>query len=108
MYAIIEDSGVQYKVTSGDVIDIERPAEDHDKLVAARSISFDRVLLVAGNGSAKIGKPLLAGASVSGEILDSIKDKKLVIEKYSRRKRSHVRKGHRQKYLRVKIGDIKA
>jgi large subunit ribosomal protein L21 len=108
MYAIIEDSGVQFKVTSGDVIDIERPMEDHAKIVDARSITFDRVLLVAGDGSAKIGTPLLAGATVTAEVLDSIKDKKLVIEKYSRRKRSHVRKGHRQKYLRVKIGDIKA
>ena len=108
MYAIIEDSGVQSKVTSGDVIDVERPAEDHAKLVDARSITFDRVLLIAGDGSARIGKPLLVGASVAGEVLDSIKDKKLVVEKYTRRKRSHVRKGHRQKYLRVKIGEIKA
>jgi large subunit ribosomal protein L21 len=106
MYAIIEDSGTQFKVTSGDVIRIDRPVEDHQKLVDARTIKFDRVLLVGGD-NAKIGAPLVAGAVVEGEVLRGMKAKKVIIEKHNRRKRFHRRKGHRQNYIEVKIGDIK-
>ena len=60
MYAIIEDSGTQFKVTSGDRIRIDRPLGEEIK-----SVTFDKVLLVAGEGSPKIGLPLVAGATVT-------------------------------------------
>lgn len=109
MYAIIEDSGTQFKVTSGDVIRIDRPVEDFEKLLDARNIKFDKVLLVGGgeNGAGnKLGAPLVAGVTVSGEVLRAVKGKKVIIEKHNRRKRYHRRKGHRQNYLEVKIGEI--
>ncbi len=54
MYAIIEDSGTQFKVTSGDVIRIDRPLEDHQKAGRWQDDQFDRVLLVSGEGEPKI------------------------------------------------------
>ena len=107
MYAIIEDSGTQFKVTSGDVIRIDRPMEDHQALVDARTIKFDRVLLVGGGDSNQLGAPLIGGAVVEGEVLRAMKAKIVIIEKHNRRKRYHRRKGHRQNYIEVKIGDIK-
>ena len=107
MYAIIEDSGTQFKVTSGDVIRIDRPLDDHQGLVDARTIRFDKVLLVGGGDNNKLGAPLVAGAVVEGEVLRAMKSKKVVVEKHNRRKRYHRRKGHRQNYIEVKIGDIK-
>jgi large subunit ribosomal protein L21 len=107
MYAIIEDSGTQFKVTSGDLIRIDRPLTDHQGLVDARTIKFDRVLFVGGNDSPTLGAPLVAGAIVEGEVLRAMKAKKVIIEKHNRRKRYHRRKGHRQNYIEVKIGDIK-
>ena len=107
MYAIIEDSGTQFKVTSGDVIRIDRPLDDHQGLVDARTIRFDKVLLVGGGDSTKLGAPLVAGAIVEGEVLRAMKSKKVVVEKHNRRKRYHRRKGHRQNYLEVKIGEFK-
>lgn len=106
MYAIIEDSGTQFKVTSGDVIRIDRPLEDHEKLVQGKTIKFDRVLLVGGDGSPKVGAPLVSGVAVTGEVVRSLRDKKIIVEKYNRRKRYHRKQGHRQNYLEVKVTSI--
>ncbi|HMN95415.1 MAG TPA: 50S ribosomal protein L21 [Phycisphaerales bacterium] len=104
MYAIIEDSGTQIKVVSGDVLAIDfRPAQPGDAL------TFDRVLLIGvdgGGGAAKIGTPYLAGASVKAEVIEPFLDDKVVSVKYARRKGSRVKKGHRQPYLKVRIGEI--
>jgi large subunit ribosomal protein L21 len=103
MYAIIEDSGTQFKVTSGDRIRIDRPYDDNEK-----TLQFDRVLLVAGDGSTKIGTPLLSGATVTAEVLGPVKGKKIDIQKYKRRKGYHKKIGHRQHYTEVKITAINA
>ena len=101
MYAIIEDSGTQFKVTSGDRINIDRHVAEDEK-----TVTFDRVLLVAGEGSPKLGAPVLAGATVTAEVLGEHKGPKIDIQKYKRRKGYHKKIGHRQRYLRVKITGI--
>lgn len=103
MYAIIEDSGKQFKVTGGDVIRIDRKVEE-----GTDSVTFDRVLLVGGEGPAKIGAPILTGATVSAEVLGAVKGKKILNVKYKRRKGFHRTVGHRQKYTEVKITVINA
>jgi large subunit ribosomal protein L21 len=103
MYAVIEDSGQQIKVSEGDVIQVDpRPlAED------AVNIDFDRVMLISdGEGEPKIGQPLLDGATVRGEIVEEGRGEKVDVVKFKRRttyKRWH---GHRQPYLSVKITKI--
>ena len=106
MYAVIEDSGTQFKVTGGDVIRIDRQQPEDGNW--PESITFDRVLFVGGDGSSKIGAPILDGVTVTAEVLGEVKGKKLRVAKYKRRKGYHVETGHRQKYLQVKIGEIKA
>ena len=103
MYAIIEDGGRQYKVTSGDRIRIDRKAPEGEK-----SVQFDRVLLVGGEGSPKIGSPLVSGATVTADILGPVKGPKIDIQKYKRRKGYHKKIGHRQQYLEVRISAINA
>ena len=103
MYAIIEEGGRQYKVTSGDTILIDREAREGEK-----SITFDRVLLVGGEGEPRIGLPAVANATVSAEVVGEEKGDKIDIQKYKRRKGYHKKIGHRQRYLRVKIIGIKA
>ena len=102
MYAIIEEGGRQYKVTSGDTILIDREAKEDEK-----SITFDRVLLVGGEGEPKIGLPTVANASVTADVIGEAKGDKIDIQKYKRRKGYHRKIGHRQRYLQVKITDIK-
>ena len=101
MYAIIEEAGRQHKVTAGDTLLIDRQIGENEK-----TIKFDRVLLVGGQGEPKIGLPALANASVSADVIGEEKGKKIDIQKYKRRKGYHKKIGHRQRYLQVKITGI--
>jgi large subunit ribosomal protein L21 len=100
MYAIIEDGGRQHKVTSGDTILIDRKVGDDEK-----SVTFDRVLLVGGEGEPKIGAPL-GGATVVADVLGAAKGPKVRTVKYKRRKGFHKTIGHRQKYTSVRVTAI--
>ena len=101
MYAIIDESGKQFKVTGGDRIRIDRQLTEDVK-----TVTFDRVLLVGGAGDAKVGAPLVAGATVTADVLGAVKGKKVVTVKYRRRKGFAKKIGHRQKYTEVKITGI--
>ncbi len=101
MYAIIEEGGKQFKVTSGDTIQIDRPMEGDQK-----NLTFDRVLLVAGEGQPKVGAPLVSGATVTADVIGPAKGPKVRTVKYKRRKGYHKTIGHRQKYTAVKVTGI--
>ena len=101
MYAIIEEAGRQHKVTAGDTILIDRQVGEGEK-----TIKFDRVLLVGGEGEPKIGLPAVANATVSADVIGEEKGKKIDLQKYKRRKGYHKKIGHRQRYTRVKITGI--
>jgi len=108
MYAIIEDSGTQIKASVGDVLTLdirELPEKD-------TSVTFDRVLLIGGEGSggdAKIGLPYVDGATVIAEIIErEFKGKKIDVIKYKRRKGYKRKQGHRQRYMKVKVSAINA
>jgi large subunit ribosomal protein L21 len=104
MYAIIATDGRQYKVQSGDEIqiDLREDAKEGDQ------VTFDRVLLVAGGDIVKVGAPAVAGASVAAEVLAQELGEKLYIQKMRRRKNYRRRTGHRQMYTRVRIAAINA
>lgn len=100
MYAIIEDSGRQFKVAEGERIDVDLRAAK-----AGDAIQFDKVLFVAGEPP-RIGAPYVEGAKVLGAVEQEIKARKVVSYKYQRREPYHRKVGHRQQYLRVKITQI--
>jgi len=101
MYAIIEEGGRQHKVTGGDTIQIDRQVAPEEK-----SVTFERVLLVAGEGEPRVGTPLVAGATVTAEVLGPVKGPKIRTVKYKRRKGYHKTIGHRQKMLSVRVTAI--
>jgi large subunit ribosomal protein L21 len=103
-YAIIQTGGRQFRVQSGDVIDVELLGVE-----AGQKTVFNEVLLAADDACVKIGSPLLAGASVTAEVIEGErKAPKVVSYKFKRRKGYHRTVGHRQKLTRVKVGEIKA
>ena len=109
MYAVIEQGGKQYKVTEGDILNIELTEIDDD----ARTIDLDKVLFVSDGTTSKIGSPYLPGAKVVASfktVADEsvIKGKKLYPMYFRRRKDSRKRIGHRQKYMVVTIDKIVA
>ena len=101
MYAIIDQNGKQYKVSSGDRLKLDTPVDEETK-----TLTFDRVLLVGGEGDAKIGTPVVAGATVTADVIGVVKGKKVVTQKYARRKGYHKKIGHRQIFTEVKITAI--
>ncbi|MEX2386381.1 MAG: 50S ribosomal protein L21, partial [Phycisphaeraceae bacterium] len=108
MYAIIEDSGTQIKVSEGDVIRIDL-RDLPDGAGEVPSVTFDRVLLVGGEGvEAKVGTPVLDGAKVTADVLNEDVSDKVDIYKFKRRKNYRRHKGHRQHYIQVKITAINA
>jgi large subunit ribosomal protein L21 len=108
MYAVIATGGKQYRVQEGDTIKIERLNGDQGKAREGGDVEFDQVLLVGEGENVKIGSPTVAGAKVSGEIVDVGRGEKLTIYKYRRRKGYRRKTGHRQPFTAVKITGIEA
>jgi len=105
MYAVIETGGKQYRVEPGDVIDVELTTVSGKKV---QKVKFDRVLLVADDKKVKVGTPIVAGAEVTGVLVDEVRGPKVRVFKMKRRKGYRRTRGHRQDLLRVKIDAIKA
>ncbi len=103
MYAIFENGSHQFRVQEGDRITIDRRDGE-----AGTEIVFDKVLLVAGTDGASIGTPLVSGARVVGKIVDQYRGKKIIIQKFRRRKNYRRRRGHRQSWTDVQITRVEA
>ena len=109
MYAVIEQGGKQYKVSQGDSLDIELT----DVALDAKTLEISKVLLVGEGSTVKIGTPYIKDAKVIASFKTTaqdavIKGVKLYPTYFRRRKSSHKRIGHRQKYLRVTIDKIES
>lgn len=101
MFAVVETGGKQYRVSPGEELRIERL--DGSK---GDTVTFDRVLLVGGEGEARVGTPIVDGAKVTGSVVHQGRHKKIVVFKYKKRKRYRVKTGHRQPYTLVRINTI--
>ncbi len=101
MYAIIQTGGKQYRVSPGDVLRVERlPGERGDEVV------LDRVLIVNDGQEIKVGAPLVANATVKGQIVGQGKAKKILVFKKKRRKDYKRTQGHRQLFTALQIQEI--
>jgi len=101
MYAVIETGGKQYRVEVGTELEVELLDVEPGK-----TITIDRVLLVADGDDSTIGRPLVADASVSAEVVTQTRGPKLISFKYRPKARSRVKKGHRQELTVLRIADI--
>lgn len=102
MYAIIKTGGKQYVAEEGKVISIEKLDVEE-----GAEVTFDEVLLVSGD-DVKIGAPNVAGAKVTGKVLEQGKERKIRIFKYKAKSNYRRRQGHRQPFTKVKIEKIEA
>ena len=101
MYAVIETGGKQYRVEVGTELEVELLDVEPGK-----TITLDRVLLVADGDDAAIGRPLVDDAAVSAEVVRQARGEKLISFKYRPKARSRVKKGHRQELTVLRISDI--
>lgn len=98
MFAVLKTGGKQYKVTSGDVLRVEKLDAQ-----AGDQVQFNEILMVGDT----VGTPLVDGAGVQAEVIDQIKGPKTI--NFVKRRRKHGsqrKKGHRQQLTLVRIGDI--
>jgi large subunit ribosomal protein L21 len=103
MYAVVRSGGKQHRVAPGDAIRVEKlDGEVGDRVELAE------VLLVGGEGDARIGTPLVSGAKVVGTITAQGRGEKITVFKMKRRKGYRRKTGHRQLYTEVRVDGIEA
>lgn len=100
-YAVIQTGGKQYRVSPGDVIDVEKL----DQEVGAR-VDLGSVLLVDADGDVSVGTPTIDGAKVTAEIADQFRGPKIIVYKYKAKTHYRRKNGHRQSYTRLRIRHI--
>ncbi len=101
MYAVLETGGKQYRVSTGEKLEVELlPVE------AGQPFVFERVLLLSDQGKVTIGTPVVAGAKVLVDVVEHKRGVKKVIWKMRRRKGYHKKQGHRQELSVVQVREI--
>ncbi|MBN2489309.1 MAG: 50S ribosomal protein L21 [Planctomycetes bacterium] len=99
-YAVFKTGGRQLRAAPGDTVLVDRlDAEPGEE------VRFDQVLLIGGD-DLKVGDPLVAGAAVVARVEAEVKGDKLVVFKFKRRKTYARKRGHRERYTRLKVTRI--
>ena len=101
IYAIIETGGKQYKVTPGQIVDVERL-----DVAEGNIVDLDRVLLIADGDRVIVGTPTVDGAKVVATSQGEGKGKKIIVFRYKPKTRYRKKTGHRQLYTRLAIDKI--
>ena len=102
--AVIATGGKQYRVSPGESLKIEKIKGEFKK---GAKITFDKVLFVDDGKNATIGMPYIKGAKVEAQLVEIGRAPKINVIKYKSKSRYFKKKGHRQPFFKVKIGEIK-
>ena len=100
-YAIVESGGKQYRAVEGETIEVDRLP-----VSAGEKVGLERVLMLVDGEDVSVGTPIVNGIQVSTTVVDHFKGPKLIVFKYSPRKRIRVKGGHRQQYTRLMVDVI--
>ena len=104
MIAIFENRGKQYKAKTGDFLKLPKISE----LKKNDSVTFDKVIFMKDdNGQTVIGSPLISGSQIICQVIEQIRDKKIIVFKKKRRHNYRRKIGHRQDLTLLKIKEIK-
>ncbi|VDB00978.1 LSU ribosomal protein L21p [Olavius algarvensis spirochete endosymbiont] len=102
MYALVEILGKQYKAERGSLIKVDLL----DGKKAGDSVEFDTVLMISDGENTRIGQPYVEGMKVLGTVGESVREAKIGVTKFKKRKGYHRFLGHRQRYSLVKVNEI--
>ncbi len=103
MFAIVTIAGQQFKVEEGQELFVHQlDASEGDNL------SFDQVLLIDKDGKVQLGKPVVDKAKVNATVLGHQKGDKVLVFKKKRRKGYKLKRGHRQRFTKIKVDSIEA
>jgi large subunit ribosomal protein L21 len=102
MYAIIKNGGKQYRVQEGDVLELDKMSLEPKAIIEITEV------LALNAGELKMGAPFVEGATVTAEVINEGRDRKVITFKKRRRKDSKVKRGFRRDFTRVRITKIAA
>ncbi len=102
MYAVIQSGGKQHRVIEGETLKVELL-----KAETGSTITFDDVLMLVNGESIQIGAPVVAGATVTAEVVSHGRHDKIRIIKMRRRKHYRKQQGHRQMATKKAGGSTK-
>ncbi len=100
-YAVIKTGGKQYRVSEGDILEVERLTHD------GKTITFGEVLLYVNDAHSLVGAPLLSDVVVTADILGDMKGDKIRVSQFKAKARYRRVQGHRQSLTKVKISQIR-
>ena len=104
MIAIFENRGKQYKAKAGDFLKLPKISE----LKKNDSVTFDKVIFMKDDsGQTVIGSPLINGVQIICQVIEQIREKKIIVFKKKRRHNYRRKIGHRQDLTLLKIKEIK-
>ena len=101
MFAVIKTGGKQYRVNPNDVLRVEKIEG-----AVGDTVVFPEILMVGGDAGVTLGSPLITGASVAAEVVEQMRDDKVIAFKKRRRQNSKRKRGHRQHLTVVRIAEI--
>ncbi|NCN58560.1 50S ribosomal protein L21 [Candidatus Roizmanbacteria bacterium CG22_combo_CG10-13_8_21_14_all_38_20] len=99
-YVVIRTGGKQYRVSKGDLLDVEKLDVEEGKV-----ITLDDVLLFVDDKKIKIGTPTLK-TKVEAKVVSQFRGEKLRVGRFRHRKRHHKIMGHRQYLTKLEITGI--
>ncbi len=103
MFAVIKTGGKQYRVAAEDTITVAKLAGE-----PGAAVTFDQVVMMSNDNGVEVGAPLVAGVTVTGEVVAQTRGEKVIAFKKRRRQNSRRKRGHRQDYTIVRITEILA
>lgn len=101
MFAVLKTGGKQYKVSEGDLVQVEKLDGN-----VGDEVSLDQVMMIGEGEELKIGAPFVDGCKVTGVVTKQFRDKKVLIFKFKRRQKYRRKNGHRQSLTELKITGI--
>ena len=101
MFAVLNTGGKQYKVSQGDLIEVEKLESD-----VGDKVTLSQVLMVGEGEEVEVGSPYLSNYKVTGEVVEQGKGAKIIVFKKKRRKNYRRKNGHRQLFTQLKITEI--
>ena len=101
MYAVVKTGGKEYRISQGDLIRVEKMEGK-----VGDQVTMKDILMISDEDKVQVGNPFLTNAVITGEIVQQVRGKKVLIYKMKRRKNYRRTKGHRQTYTYVRVNDI--
>ena len=101
MFAVLNTGGKQYKVSQGDLIEVEKLESN-----VGDKVTLDQILMVGEGKNIEVGSPCVSNCKVTGEVVEQKKGVKIIVFKKKRRKNYRRKNGHRQLFTQLKITEI--